>query len=122
MNEPYTGPGDYDVPDLVGNKGIVYSHIKTPPHYTFSKTISNGRLHNPCNKSSNHFDREGRSKSPISQANTNFKNSTRQMLTINQSFIGEEIVTPGVGDYEIEKVNLKKTAPKCTIGNYRRFV
>jgi hypothetical protein len=33
------GPGDYDVPHLVGNKGIAYSHIKTPPHYTFSKTF-----------------------------------------------------------------------------------
>lgn len=44
LNEPYTGPGDYDVPDLLGNKGIIYSHIKTPPHYTFSKTILNGRM------------------------------------------------------------------------------
>ena len=33
-----SGPGDYQVPHLVGNQDIVYSHIKTPPHYTFSKT------------------------------------------------------------------------------------
>jgi hypothetical protein len=31
-------PGDYNVPGLVGNNDIVYSHIKTPPGFTFSKT------------------------------------------------------------------------------------
>lgn len=31
LDEPYTGPGDYNVPKLIGNKDIVYSHIKTPP-------------------------------------------------------------------------------------------
>lgn len=32
------GPGDYQIPFLTGNKGVPYSHIKTPPHYSFSKT------------------------------------------------------------------------------------
>lgn len=43
------------------------------------------------------------------------------MLTINHSLIGD-IITPGVGDYEIDNINLNKKAPKCTIGNYKRFV
>jgi hypothetical protein len=125
LNEPYTGPGDYDVPVLMGNNGIVYSHIKTPPHYTFSKTIDKGRTPNGFNRSMNNFDREGRSKSPLSNpmsyTTTNFKNSDRQYFTINHSFVGD-LVTPGVGDYQIDNANLKKKAPKCTIGNYRRFV
>lgn len=29
--EPYTSPGDYDVPKLLGNKSIMISSIKTPP-------------------------------------------------------------------------------------------
>jgi hypothetical protein len=35
--EPYTCPGDYDVPKLIGNKSIVISSIKTPPQFTFTK-------------------------------------------------------------------------------------
>jgi len=35
--EPYTSPGDYDVPKLIGNKSIVISSIKTPPQFTFTK-------------------------------------------------------------------------------------
>lgn len=36
--EPYTAPGDYNVPKLMGNKSIIVSSMKTPPHYTFTKS------------------------------------------------------------------------------------
>jgi len=35
--EPYTSPGDYDVPNLIGSRQIVISSIKTPPQFTFTK-------------------------------------------------------------------------------------
>lgn len=31
------------------------------------------------------------------------------------------MVSPGVGDYETERVDIKKKAPICTIGNGIRF-
>ena len=39
--EPYTSPGDYNVPKLMGNKSIVISSIKTPPQFTFMKQSRN---------------------------------------------------------------------------------
>jgi len=41
QNEPYTSPGDYEIPKIVGNKQIVISSIKTPPHYTFQRQSRN---------------------------------------------------------------------------------
>ena len=38
LEEKECGPGDYQIPFLTGNKGVPYSHIKTPPHYSFSRT------------------------------------------------------------------------------------
>mmetsp|Transcript_11864 Transcript_11864/g.11787 ORF Transcript_11864/g.11787 Transcript_11864/m.11787 type:complete len:81 (+) Transcript_11864:860-1102(+) len=55
-NEPYTSPGDYNVPHLVGSQGIIYSHIKTPPGYSFSKSSLKERvaqiIHNKSNQAS----------------------------------------------------------------------
>lgn len=39
--EPYTSPGDYDVPKLMGNKSILLSSIKTPPQFSFQKQSRN---------------------------------------------------------------------------------
>jgi len=30
--------------------------------------------------------------------------------------------SPGVGDYDLTRFDGKSKAPKCTIGNYRRFL
>ena len=41
---PFSGPAGYKIPYLVGNEKIVYSHIKTPPHYTFATPRSERNL------------------------------------------------------------------------------
>ncbi len=33
--EPYTSPGDYEIPRLLGNISIVDSSFKSPPGYSF---------------------------------------------------------------------------------------
>ena len=37
-DEKECGPGDYEIPGLTGSGDVPYSHIKTPPSYSFSKT------------------------------------------------------------------------------------
>jgi hypothetical protein len=32
------------------------------------------------------------------------------------------MISPGVGDYKIENIDLKNKSPNCTIGNFKRFV
>jgi hypothetical protein len=105
--EPYTNPGDYNVPLIVGNKSIVISSIKTPPHFSFQK--------------------ESRNLDPLTDAiissfDTNHCNTTRNINNFNSlSKKYKTFVSPGVGDYQIEKVDTKNKSPICTIGHGRRF-
>lgn len=102
--EPYTSPGDYNVPHLLGNKKISIAGIKTPPQFTFAKS---NRLDNDLSKSmvSSH----SQFKTIMSIKNHNLNKSTNS------------IGNPGVGDYDIEKFDVKKKQPICTIGNQMRF-
>jgi hypothetical protein len=87
----------------------VISSIKTPPHFSFQK--------------------ESRNLDPLTDAiiissfDTNQHcNTTRNINNFNSlSKKYKTFVSPGVGDYQIEKVDTKNKSPICTIGHGRRF-
>lgn len=94
------------MPHIVGNKDVVYSHIKTPPHYTMPKTIYADRV------SSNHT---------VSLSRVNLNLNMTSTSSLNMSTL-QQHVSPGVGDYNITNVDLKQKAPTATIGNKIRFL
>jgi len=94
---------------IVGNKSIVISSIKTPPHFSFQKESRN--LEPLSDVITSSFD-----------ANLYSSNTTRNINNFNSlSKKYKSFVSPGVGDYQIEKVDTKNKSPVCTIGQSRRF-
>lgn len=108
--EPYTNPGDYNVPLIVGNKSIVISSIKTPPHFSFQKESRNLEPLSDAVISS--FDVNNQYSCKTTRNLNNFNSLSKKYKTF---------VSPGVGDYQIEKVDIKNKSPVCTIGQSRRF-
>jgi hypothetical protein len=93
------GPGDYDIRNLIGNIGVIQSHIKTPPSFSFSKT----GLHNNSTDNMTVF---------------NLNNGNYSTLkSLNKS----AYIAPGVGDYIIDTIDVKNRSPVATIGRSIRF-
>ena len=102
------GPGDYDVPRMTGNQAVPVSNIKTPPHYSFSKT---GLRDNVGVASM--------SNQTLLSVEQSVKN---QYNGLRSSYLSKTaILHPGVGDYKLDCYETKQAAPRATIGNDRRF-
>ncbi|CDW82492.1 UNKNOWN [Stylonychia lemnae] len=108
FGEPYTGPGDYNHENITGNNQIITSTIQSQPKYSFSKSI---RPEFDLNKS--------QIIQNIKRINS-FSNKNSTASYLNKS-VNCTIVTPGVGDYEIEKEVARQRSPVCTIGKQDRF-
>jgi hypothetical protein len=91
------------VPKIVGNKQIALSNIKTPPHFSFQK--------------------ESRNLEPVSQSLVIAESSERRSINNFNSLSTKfkTFVSPGVGDYQVEKIDLRKRSPVVKIGNSPRF-
>ncbi|CDW88050.1 UNKNOWN [Stylonychia lemnae] len=106
--EPYTGPGDYNIPQVIGSDQICISHIKTPPGYSFSKQP---RISLQTEKN------------PTILLNKQLSDQMPVQMMMNQSFTNANLrkLSPGVGDYYIEKFDEKSKQPRCVIGKAHRF-
>jgi hypothetical protein len=87
--EPYTNPGDYNVPLIVGNKSIVISSIKTPPQYSFQKESRNLEPLSDALITSS-LDANNQYNCKTSRNLNNFNSLSKKYKTF---------VSPGVGDY-----------------------
>ena len=76
----------------MGNSQIALSYIKTPPHFSFQ--------------------RESRNLEPLSKSHVFSEAGGQKSKTF---------ISPGVGDYYIEKVDVRKRSPVVKIGNSPRF-
>ena len=92
--EPYTAPGDYDIQTLVGTRKAIPSNIKTPPGFSFNKQtrLDNSALSDNLNRSQ-----------VIVPNSLKSGNQLSSKLLLNNS----SHISPGVGDYHIERVDLK---------------
>eukprot|EP00347_Sterkiella_histriomuscorum_P010143 403377436 len=107
--EPYTAPGDYEIEKITGNRQIVQSNIKSQPKYSFSKSIRTDLDLNRSQIISN------LKKLNILAAQTN------SQAQLSKNIQSQSFISPGVGDYEVDKELMRQKSPICTIGNGSRF-
>eukprot|EP00347_Sterkiella_histriomuscorum_P000638 403375076 len=104
ISEPYRSPGDYEIPQLIGNDQISLSTLKTPPGFSFPKQQ---RIKIDTNKSM-----LGRRQSK------DFKRFNNESILTTISITHQ---SPCAGDYNFDSLEFKQKQPRCAIGKSDRF-